>query len=74
MKHLMKWGLATPAILAVTLFLLVPVIITIAATFGEPKGIFSPYVAFFASGSLSHRSAPPSSTRYISTSERPMAS
>lgn len=50
MKHLMKWGLATPAILAVTLFLLVPVIITIAATFGEPKGIFSPYVAFFASG------------------------
>lgn len=50
MKHLMKWGLATPAILAVTLFLLVPVIITIAATFGEPKGIFSPYVAFFSSG------------------------
>ncbi|MCZ3380329.1 ABC transporter permease [Rhizobium sp. AG207R] len=50
MKHLMKWGLATPAILAVTLFLLVPVVITIAATFGEPKGIFSPYVAFFSSG------------------------
>ena len=50
MKHLMKWGLATPAILAVTLFLLVPVIITIAATFGEPKGVFSPYVAFFSSG------------------------
>lgn len=50
MKHLMKWGLATPAILAVTLFLLVPVVITIAATFGEPKGVFSPYVAFFSSG------------------------
>lgn len=50
MKHLMKWGLATPAIVAVTLFLLVPVIITIAATFGEPKGVFSPYVAFFSSG------------------------
>ncbi len=50
MKHLMKWGLATPAILAVTLFLLVPVVITIAATFGESKGIFSPYVAFFSSG------------------------
>ena len=50
MKHLMKWGLATPAIVAVTLFLLVPVVITIAATFGEPKGVFSPYVAFFSSG------------------------
>ena len=50
MKHFMKWGLATPAILAVALFLLVPVVITIAATFGEPKGIFSPYVAFFSSG------------------------
>ena len=50
MKHSMKWGLATPAIVAVTLFLLVPVIITIAATFGEPKGVFSPYVAFFSSG------------------------
>ncbi len=50
MKHLMKWGLATPPILAVTLFLLVPVIITIAATFGEPKGVFSAYVAFFSSG------------------------
>ncbi|MFB2567078.1 ABC transporter permease [Rhizobium sp. IMFF44] len=50
MKHLMKWGLATPAILAVTLFLLVPVVITIAATFGEPKGVFSAYVAFFSSG------------------------
>lgn len=50
MKQLMKWGLATPAILAVTLFLLIPVIITIAATFGEPKGVFSPYVAFFSSG------------------------
>ncbi|MFK0162479.1 ABC transporter permease [Rhizobium sp. NPDC090279] len=50
MKHLMKWGLATPAIIAVTLFLLIPVIITIAATFGEPKGVFSPYVAFFSSG------------------------
>ena len=50
MKHLVKWGLTAPAITAVTLFLLVPVIITIAATFGEPKGLFSPYVAFFTSG------------------------
>ncbi|WP_112610660.1 ABC transporter permease [Rhizobium sp. WW22] len=50
MKHLMKWGLATPAIVAVTLFLLVPVVITIAATLGESKGVFSPYVAFFSSG------------------------
>lgn len=50
MKHLAKWGLTAPAITAVVLFLLVPVIITIAATFGEPKGVFSPYVAFFSSG------------------------
>lgn len=50
MKHLAKWGLTAPAMTAVVLFLLVPVIITIAATFGEPKGMFSPYVAFFTSG------------------------
>ncbi len=50
MKHLAKWGLTAPAIIAVVLFLLVPVIITIAATFGEAKGVFSPYVAFFTSG------------------------
>ncbi len=50
MKHLAKWGLTAPAIIAVTLFLLVPVIITIAATFGEPKGLFSPYITFFTSG------------------------
>lgn len=50
MKHLAKWGLTAPAIIAVTLFLLVPVIITIAATFGEPKGLFSPYITFFTNG------------------------
>lgn len=50
MKHLAKWGLTAPAMTAVVLFLLVPVIITIAATFAEPKGVFSPYVAFFTSG------------------------
>jgi len=50
MKHLAKWGLTAPAIIAVTLFLLVPVIITIAATFGEQKGLFSPYITFFTSG------------------------
>lgn len=50
MKHLAKWGLTAPAMTAVVLFLLVPVIITIAATLGEPKGMFSPYVAFFTSG------------------------
>ncbi len=49
MKHLAKWGLTAPAMTAVVLFLLVPVIITIAATFAEPKGVFSPYVAFFTS-------------------------
>ncbi|ACM24974.1 ABC transporter permease [Agrobacterium rhizogenes] len=50
MKHLAKWGLAAPAMVAVVLFLVVPVVITIAATFMEPKGVFSPYVAFFNSG------------------------
>ncbi|HEY0121448.1 MAG TPA: ABC transporter permease [Rhizobium sp.] len=50
MKHLAKWGLAAPAMVAVILFLVVPVIITIAATFMEPKGLFSPYIAFFNSG------------------------
>jgi putative spermidine/putrescine transport system permease protein len=50
MKHLAKWGLAAPAMVAVVLFLVVPVVITIAATFTEPKGLFSPYVAFFNSG------------------------
>ncbi|CAN7514225.1 ABC transporter permease [Rhizobium rhizogenes] len=50
MKHLAKWGLAAPAMVAVVLFLVVPVVITIAATFMEPKGVFSPYIAFFNSG------------------------
>ncbi len=67
MKHLAKWGLTAPAIIAVVLFLLIPVAITIAATFAEPKGLFSPYVTFFSSGfaapSFSGRSKPPSQRR-----------
>ncbi|MDE1996214.1 MAG: ABC transporter permease [Rhizobiaceae bacterium] len=50
MKHPARWGLTAPAILAVVVFLVIPVLITIAATFGEPKGPFSTYVAFFTSG------------------------
>jgi ABC-type Fe3+ transport system permease subunit len=36
--------------LVVLLFLILPVIATIGTTFGESKGIFAPYTAFFGSG------------------------
>jgi putative spermidine/putrescine transport system permease protein len=49
MKHLGRWGLTAPAIIAVLVFLVIPVAGTIATTFAEPKGIFSPYLAFFSS-------------------------
>ncbi|MGO7425084.1 ABC transporter permease, partial [Rhizobium ruizarguesonis] len=50
MKHFARWGLTMPATIAVVVLLIVPVAITIAATFAEPKGIFAPYVTFFSSG------------------------
>ncbi len=44
------WWLATPAIVVVVLFLIVPVASTIGTTLADPKGIWAPYVAFFSSG------------------------
>lgn len=50
LKRLAGWGLSTPATLLVVIFLVLPVAATIIATFLEPKGLFAPYQAFFASG------------------------
>ncbi|AYD04035.1 ABC transporter permease [Neorhizobium sp. NCHU2750] len=50
MNRFAKWGLTLPATLLVILALVVPVLITIASTFGEPRGVFSTYSAFFNSG------------------------
>ncbi|MDE1157371.1 MAG: ABC transporter permease [Neorhizobium sp.] len=50
MNKFAKWGLTLPATIAVIVLLLVPVILTIATTFDEPKGPFSTYAAFFNSG------------------------
>ena len=50
MKRYAGWMLAAPATLAVVVFLVLPVAATIATTFGEEKGLFAPYVAFFSSG------------------------
>ena len=45
--RLRAWALATPATLLVLLFLGLPVIATFATTFGDPKGPFATYAAFF---------------------------
>jgi putative spermidine/putrescine transport system permease protein len=50
MQRLAGWALSTPATMLVTLFLILPVAATIAATFMEPSGVFAPYTAFFGSG------------------------
>jgi putative spermidine/putrescine transport system permease protein len=50
MTKLAKWGLPLPATIAVTVLLIIPVALTIATTFGESKGVFSTYAAFFNSG------------------------
>ncbi len=50
MNKFAKWGLTLPATILVVALLVVPVLATIATTFGEPKGIFSTYTAFFNSG------------------------
>src|SRR6185312_16582797 len=49
MKRYARWALAAPATLAVAVLLIIPVAGTIATTFGDPKGAFAPYVAFFES-------------------------
>ena len=50
MKRLAGWILSTPATLAVSLFLIIPVAATISVTFTAPEGVFAPYTNFFASG------------------------
>ncbi|WP_117194424.1 ABC transporter permease [Rhizobium terrae] len=50
MTKLAKWGLPLPATIAVVVLLIIPVALTIATTFGEAKGAFSTYAAFFNSG------------------------
>ena len=49
MKNLRLWTLPAPGLALVLLFLLLPVGATLLATFGDPKGLFAPYVAFFNS-------------------------
>lgn len=46
----LAWTLAFPATLFVVLCLGLPVLATLATTFGEPAGMFAPYVKFFTSG------------------------
>lgn len=50
MKRLAGWMLSSPATLAVSLFLIIPVAATISVTFTSPGGVFAPYVDFFSSG------------------------
>ena len=47
--RLRAWLLVTPATLLVVLFLVLPVLSTLATTFGDPNGVFAPYVTFFNS-------------------------
>ncbi|MGR3804703.1 ABC transporter permease [Marinibacterium profundimaris] len=47
--RLRAWLLVTPATLLVVLFLVLPVLSTLATTFGDPKGVFAPYATFFNS-------------------------
>lgn len=50
LKRHAGWLLAAPATLVVLVFLVLPLVGTIATTFGEAGGPFSTYAAFFASG------------------------
>ncbi len=47
--HLRAWLFAAPATLLVFVFLGLPVLATFLTTFGDPKGPFSTYAAFFNS-------------------------
>ncbi|MCV3243267.1 ABC transporter permease [Mesorhizobium sp. ZC-5] len=49
-KRYAGWILASPATIAIGLFLILPVAATIASTFGDEKGLLAPYYAFFNSG------------------------
>ena len=50
MTRWIRWGLAAPATIAVAVFLVIPVANTILTTFGDPEGVFAPYIAFYNSG------------------------
>lgn len=50
MKRFAGWSLASPATLAVIIFLVLPVIATIITTFLTPAGPLAPYLGFFNSG------------------------
>jgi len=50
MKSWTRWALAAPAAIAVVVFLIIPVAGTILTTFGDTKGVFAPYIAFYNSG------------------------
>lgn len=50
MRRLAGWMLSSPATLAVSLFLIIPVAATISVTFTAPGGVFAPYAEFFSSG------------------------
>lgn len=50
MKRFAGWMLSSPATLAVSLFLIIPVAATVSATFTSPGGAFAPYTEFFSSG------------------------
>ncbi|WP_136636238.1 ABC transporter permease [Pseudooceanicola onchidii] len=47
--RLRAWALSAPALFLVALFLGLPVLSTLATTFGDPKGPFAQYAAFFDS-------------------------
>lgn len=49
MPRIRAWALSAPALLLVFLFLGLPVLSTLATTFGDPEGPFSQYAAFFES-------------------------
>lgn len=50
MRRLAPWLLSAPALALVVLALVVPVALTIAETFLDPRGALAPYLAFFGSG------------------------
>ena len=50
MKRFSGWTLASPATLLVVIFLILPVLATIATTFMTPAGPFATYTSFFGSG------------------------
>lgn len=50
LRHHIGWWMAAPALALVLVFLVFPVVATIATTFAEPEGQFAPYIAFFNSG------------------------